>query len=92
MGHEEYVVERTVVAKAKLAGFEARKLQWAGRRGAKDHAFFGFGRLVLMEFKAPGKKPVGQQAREIKKLRALYPDIHVVDNIEDGLSILGIEG
>jgi hypothetical protein len=88
---EEYLVERTVVAKAKIAGYQARKVAWQGRRGAKDHAFFGFGRCVFIEFKAKGKVLIGQQKVEFNKLKALYPDIHHCDNVRDGLRILGIE-
>ena len=91
MADEEYLVERTVVAKAKMKGWITRKVAWQGRRGAKDHAFFGFGRCVFIEFKAVGKTLVGQQKKEFEKLKAVYPDIHLCDNVRDGLRILGIE-
>lgn len=88
---DEYLVEGAVVGKAELAGYEVRKVQWIGRRGAADRVFFGHGKCIWIEFKAPGKEPVGQQAREIKKLKKLYPHIHVCDNVADGLRILGID-
>lgn len=87
---DEYLVENTAVAKAERAGWESRKVKWVGRRGAMDRVFFGFGRCVFIEFKPKGVVPVGQQAREIKKLKALYPEIHVCDTVEAALEILGI--
>lgn len=87
---EESQVERTVVAKAELAGYEVRKVQWIGRRGAMDRVFFGRSMCIWIEFKAPGEVPEGQQAREVKRLKALYPHIHVCDNVADALRILGI--
>lgn len=87
----EYLIENTVVGRAELAGYEVRKVQWAGRRGALDRVFFGRGKCIWIEFKAPGEVPVGQQAREIKKLKRLYPEIHVCDNVDQALKILGID-
>ncbi len=86
-------VETTVCNRAKMAGYEHRKVQWQGRRGAMDHAFFGHGRLVLMEFKRPGKSidPQSQQGREFNRLKALYPEIYEVSSIAEGLRILGID-
>ena len=88
---EEYLVERTVVAKAKMAGYHTRKVAWQNRRGANDHVFFGRGRCVFIEFKAAGEVPVGQQKMELERLRKAYPDIHWCDNVADAMLILGID-
>lgn len=87
----EEQVEKEVVRKAERAGYEVRKVQWIGRRGAMDRVFFGHGKCIWIEFKAPGEKPEGQQAREIEKLQKKYPRIHVCDNVKDALRILGVE-
>jgi len=86
----EEQIELEVVAKAEMAGYEVRKVQWIGRRGAMDRVFFGHGKCIWIEFKAPGKEPKGQQAREVKRLKKKYSDIHVCDNVADALRILGI--
>ena len=87
----EHEVEDTVVAKARMAGWKPRKVSWQGRRGAPDHVFFGFGRCVYIEFKAPGETLIGQQSREFKRLKEAYPEVYAVDNVAEGLRILGIE-
>lgn len=87
----EAPIELTVCNKAKMAGWEHRKVAWMGRRGAADRVFFGFGRCVWIEFKAPGKAVIGQQGREYQKLKALYSEVYVCDSIADGLRILGID-
>jgi hypothetical protein len=83
-------IEIEVVNKAERAGYEVRKVQWIGRRGAMDRVFFGYGKCIWIEFKAPGKEPEGQQAREVERLRKKYPHIHVCDNVADALAILGV--
>ena len=75
---------------AERHGWVSRKVAWQGRRGAMDRAFFGRGRCVFIEFKAPGEVPEGQQKREIARLAALYSDIHVVDSIAEACRILGL--
>ena len=86
----EEQVELEVVAKAERAGYEVRKVQWIGRRGAMDRVFFGHGKCIWIEFKAPGEEPEGQQAREIRRLKRCYPHIHVCDNMADALDILEV--
>lgn len=89
----EETVELTVKAKAKLAGWIVRKVSWQGRRGAPDHAFIGFGRFILIEFKRPGETidMTSQQGREFKRLKQAYPEVYEVNSIAEGLRILGIE-
>lgn len=84
-------VEQTVVNKARMAGWVCRKVSWQGRRGAPDHVFFGFGRCVFIEFKAPGKTLIGQQSKEFKRLKGKYEEVYAVDSVAMGLSILGVE-
>ena len=87
----EAQVELYVCNLAKKHGWENRKVSWVGRRGAHDRVFFGHGRCVWIEFKKLGAEPEGQQAREIARLKALYPEIYVSDNVRDALRLLGID-
>jgi len=45
------------------------------------------GRVVFIEFKAPGKKPTPLQAAWHSRLRALGFEVHVIDNVSDFKSI-----
>lgn len=86
----EFHIERTVCRRAVKAGWLVRKLTFPGRNGAPDRLFAKRGALVLIEFKRPGGKTSPAQEREIERLRAAGLEVHVVDDIEVGLEILGI--
>ena len=83
-------IEQDVVDIAEQHDWVARKLQWVGRKGAPDQAFFGYGRCVIIEFKAPGKVPTGQQKKELKRLQDRYSEVYVCDSREAALDILCI--
>lgn len=84
----EIVVEEKIVEFAEKQGWLVRKMVYAGRRGCPDRWFFRNGKIVIIEFKKPGKEPDGLQAREIKKLREHGIRVHVIDNIADGCELL----
>lgn len=86
----EYAVELTVSNKAKAAGWYVRKLKWIGRMSAPDRFFAKDGRVVLIEFKDKGKRPSTLQEREHIQLHAAGVECHVVDNVADGLRVLGV--
>lgn len=89
----ESAVENGVVKPARAAGFFVRKVAWSGRRGAPDRIFAREDRgTVWIEFKKPGGKPTLQQSREHERMRAAGMEVHVCDNAEDALSILGLRG
>lgn len=84
---EARVVRKTKEA-AKACGFEHRKMTYAGRNGAPDDWFFGFGGLlIIVEFKAPGKQPEAHQASEIGRLRNRGFNVYVIDNESDGIAL-----
>lgn len=84
----ESYVERKVCAYAKKLGWLCRKLQWIGRHGAPDRVFIKAGRLIFVEFKAPGKKPTEHQRLEIQRLRDEGMEVYVCDDIDEGKFIL----
>lgn len=90
MTEAEAPIERNSVRWAEHHGWVVRKVAWLGRRGAADRVFFGFGRCVWIEFKRPGKTPVGQQAKELQRIREAYPDVHVADSVRDVCRVLKI--
>lgn len=84
---EAKVVSETKKA-AKRAGFEHRKVSYVNRNGAPDDWFFGFGgRLIIVEFKAPGEAPRDNQASEIKRLRLRGFEVYVIDTVEAGVKL-----
>lgn len=84
----ESYIERTVVKAAEAAGFIQRKVGYINRHGAPDRFFFGpGGRLIMIEFKKEGEKPKPHQEREIKRLRDLGFEVHVIDNVADGRAL-----
>lgn len=98
----EYIVEDEVCKKGGIAealGWLRRKVKWIGRRNCPDDIFGrafeepcehcgAHGRVLLIEFKRPGKKPNVTQKREIARLRAAGFEVHVVDNERDARRIL----
>ena len=86
----ESAIEGKVCHDAEAEGWFQRKLSWIGRTGAPDRFFAKEGRVVLIEFKAPGEVPRADQVREHKRLRAAGVEVHVVDNVADGHRVLGL--
>lgn len=87
----EHEVEADLIAAAKRAGGECRKLRWIGRRGAPDRiVFLPGGRIIFFELKAPGKAATfpanaheRRQAREHERMRAVGQRVEVVDSFAD---------
>lgn len=63
-------VETEVVAWAENHGWLVRKMQYVGRRGCPDRFFFGFGHIVMIEFKRRSDVSLdSHQIREHRRLR-----------------------
>lgn len=91
MKRPEQRIEEAVVRKAERAGFFVRKVSWVGRVHAPDRVFSHPDRgTVWIEFKAPGEPARPGQAREHEKMRAAGMEVHVCDNVQDALRILGL--
>lgn len=86
----EATYEGIVVDAAKAAGWTVRKLKWLCRRGGPDRFFAKDGRIVLIEFKRPGKGTEGVQSEEVETLRAAGVEVHVCSNQLKALRILGV--
>lgn len=83
----EAVIETMVVERAKQLGWVAKKLKWIGSRDAPDHFFAKGGRVVLVEFKAPGEEPRETQAREIQLLRSAGVEVHLISSTREGYAL-----
>tara|TARA_R110002096_G_scaffold322918_1_gene516997 strand:- start:509 stop:778 length:270 start_codon:yes stop_codon:yes gene_type:complete len=83
----ESVIEKKVSDYAKLLGWLAYKFSSPQNAGVPDHIYFREGRTILIEFKAPGKKPSKLQVRHIKRLQEQLIPVYVVDDIDKGKDI-----
>ncbi len=81
-------IETTVCEHAEDTGWIARKMAYAGRRGCRDRDFYGFGHVVMVEFKRNGRQLDLHQERERARLKAAGVTVHVVDDIDRGIALL----
>jgi len=89
----EESLEKVVCKEATEAGWRVFKLAFPGIRGAPDRMFGRGGRAVLIEFKAPGKRPTRQQIKRHDELRESCGfEVRWTDCLEDAREILGLEG
>lgn len=89
----EAVIEEVVCDDARADGWVVKKCKFIGERGALDRLFAKDGRVVFIEFKAPGKKgntSTGQN-RVMEELQGAGVECHVVDNPLAAYRILGIK-
>jgi predicted 3-demethylubiquinone-9 3-methyltransferase (glyoxalase superfamily) len=88
----ESAIENFVVNKAKKRGFFVRKVKWLGIDGAPDRMFAHRDRgTVFIEFKDTDEIAKLYQTLEHAEMRAAGVEVHVCDNVQDALRILGIE-
>lgn len=73
-------VEARSVAIAKRRGWKAYKWKASNKRGVADHIFVRRGRILFVEFKAPGKRPRRQQNKRHRELREEGFDVIVIDH------------
>ena len=83
-------VVRAIRSAVKALGGESRKMQWVAYAGAPDLCilFPSIGWHVLVEVKAPGKKPEAHQLREHEKLRKSGFTVWVCDDAKAFVSRL----
>lgn len=82
-------VEKEVKAYAKLNGVYCRKFSSPAKRSVPDDIFlFDTGKVIFIEFKAPGEGPTTAQEREHVKIRNRKGIVYVCDNVEKGKAII----
>ena len=87
---QEATIESCVCDYAEKRGVYVRKAQWLGRRGAPDRFMAKGGRIALIEFKRPGRKPDRLQKKEHERLARAGVHTEVIDDVDKG--ILFIDG
>lgn len=84
----ESAIETAVCKFAKDNGILAMKLSGANQRGQPDRMFLKDGKVIFIEFKAPGKEARALQQRWLKKLKEHQFSTYVCDDIFFGKSTL----
>lgn len=84
-------VQKPVVRYARSKGWLAWKMEIVGINGCPDYFFFRAGRVVIIEFKKPGKPRRKQQELRAADLAAAGFEAHLVDNVEQGKAIFDRE-
>jgi hypothetical protein len=86
----ESTIEQAVCAYAKSKGCLTLKLSGQNQKGQPDRMFLYNGRVMFIEFKAPGKRPTALQARWLERLtdHAFYAAF--CDDIDVGKSFIDL--
>lgn len=86
----ESTIERAVCAYAKNKGCIVMKLSGQNQRGQPDRIFLYQGRVLFVEFKAPGKRPTALQARWLDRLAHHTFHAACCDNIAAGKRLIDL--
>ena len=86
----ESTIEQAVCAYAKAKGCLSLKLAGQNQKGQPDRMFLYHGRVLFIEFKAPGKKPTALQARWLDRLTAHTFHATSCDDIEAGKRLIDL--
>ena len=84
----ESYIETKVTDYAKAKGWLSYKWVSPSQRGVPDRLYFKKGKLLLVEFKAPKKKPTPYQQAIHRKLNKAGWTVHIIDSIEKGKALL----
>ena len=84
----EATIERAVCAYAKSRGCLVMKLAGPNQKGQPDRMFVKNGRVLFIEFKAPGKKPTALQMKWISDLFLQGMSAYSCDDIAAGMQMI----
>jgi hypothetical protein len=89
----EKVIEGKVCSYAQAKGLLVYKFTSIARAGVPDRLFIlPDGTMFFIEFKHKGKKPTPAQGREHTRLRGHKVLVFVIDNVEDGKTLIDTLG
>ena len=85
----ESTVEDETVAWAENNGWIVRFMSYRGRRGCPDVFFFGYGRIVMMEFKKMfGGELSWHQIKEHERMEDVGLEVHLYVNADNAIAHL----
>lgn len=89
----EKQIEAKVCEYARSKGWLAYKFTSPARAAVPDRLLISpMGKCVFIEFKREGQKPTPAQSREHDRLREQKVSVFVVDNVDDGKTIVDVMG
>jgi hypothetical protein len=80
----ESYIEQKVTEYAQKQGWLEYKWASPSHRGVPDRQYFKAGVVIMIEFKAPGKRPTKLQQSVHQELAAEGFPVHVIDSIDAG--------
>ena len=86
----EKKLEKRCCDVARVHGWWTRKFSSPSNRGVPDRIFLKDGRVVFLEFKAPGNQPTRLQFHELDQITKHGGISDWIDNIDKFKNILGI--
>lgn len=84
----ESTVEKAICAEATKIGWLSLKLLSGLHKGLPDRMFLKDGKVLFIEFKAPGKKPTKLQYHIHGKFSKAGHTVYVIDDIDKGKELL----
>ena len=88
----EEKIEKEVCKYARAKGIDTVKMSIPGRRSYPDRQFLVHsGYMFFIEFKSPGERPNAQQQIKLSELKSRGFAVFVIDNIEDGKTLVDRE-
>jgi hypothetical protein len=84
----EKEIERKCIRLAKVS-HNVANVKLEGTVGWPDRLFLYAGRVMFIEFKAPGKLPRPAQVNIHKQLRAIGFTVHIVDSVAEFEILIG---
>ena len=85
----ESTVEDTTVAWAENNGWVVRFMKYRGRNGCPDVFFFGYGRIVMIEFKKSiGGELSWHQIKEHERMEDVGLEVFVYERAENAIAHL----
>ena len=86
----ESTIERAVCAYAKAKGCLVMKLAGPNQKGQPDRMFIKDGKVLFIEFKAPGKLPTALQLMWLMDLNLHGAHVAWCDDIEAGKRLIDL--
>ena len=86
----ESTIEKAVCAYARTKGCIVIKLAGQNQRGQPDRLFIRHGRILFVEFKAPGKYPTALQIKWLEDLRDHGMTSRWCSDIDHGKQLIDI--
>lgn len=84
----EVAIEKPSCEFAVRRGWMVVKLMLCNIDSMPDRLLMRKGRVIFIEFKAPGEDPTPKQAKRHREIRAQGIEVFVIDNLEDAQVVL----